>query len=48
VACLQRRAAQQASHDHLFHTLLSLLDVRTRLHEPPWDLSDGCRAASNP
>ena len=42
--CLQRRAAQPASHDHLFHTLLGVFDVRTALHEPAWDLGAGCRA----
>jgi lipid A ethanolaminephosphotransferase len=42
-ACLQRRALQPAAHDHLFHTLLGLLDVRTALYEPAWDLSHGCR-----
>ena len=42
-ACLSRRAAQPASHDHLFHTVLGLLDVRTALHEPAWDLAAGCR-----
>jgi lipid A ethanolaminephosphotransferase len=29
-------------HDHLFHTLLGLLDVRTTLHEPAWDLLAPC------
>ena len=38
-ACLQRRASQPAAHDHLFHTLLGLLDVRTALYEPAWDLT---------
>ena len=42
-ACLRTRAAQPASHDHLFHTLLGLLDVRTGLYEPAWDLAAGCR-----
>lgn len=42
-ACLQRRAAQPAAHDHLFHTVLGMLDVRTALYEPAWDLADGCR-----
>ena len=42
-ACLQRRATAPASHDHLFHTLLALLDVRTSLYEADWDLLDGCR-----
>lgn len=42
-ACLRRRATQPASHDHLFHTLLGLLDVRTSLYEAPLDLTAGCR-----
>lgn len=40
---LQRQAAGPVAHDHLFHTLLGLLDVRTALREPAWDLSRGCR-----
>ncbi len=43
-ACMQRRATQPAAHDHLFHTLLGLLDVKTALYEAPFDLSAGCRA----
>ena len=43
VACLQRRAAQPLSHDHLFHTLLAWLDVKTALYEPAWDLTRACR-----
>ena len=42
-ACLLRRAAQPVAHDHLFHTLLAWLDVKTALYEPAWDLSQGCR-----
>ena len=41
--CLRRRAAQPTTHDHLFHTMLGLLDVRTTLHEPALDLLAGCR-----
>jgi lipid A ethanolaminephosphotransferase len=41
--CLARRAQAPISHDHLFHTLLGLLDVRTALHEPAWDLASTCR-----
>jgi lipid A ethanolaminephosphotransferase len=41
---LAARAAGPVSHDHLFHTLLGLLDVRTTLHDPAWDLTRGCRA----
>jgi len=43
LACLSRRASQPATHDHLFHTVLGLMDVRTALHEPAWDLSAACR-----
>lgn len=42
--CLRQRAAAPASHDHLFHTLLSMLDVKTSLHEPEWDLVRDCPA----
>jgi lipid A ethanolaminephosphotransferase len=45
VACLQRRAAQPAAHDHLFHTVLGLLDVQTALREPTLDLAQACAAA---
>lgn len=40
--CLSQRARQPATHDHLFHTVLGLLDVRTSLHERDWDLSATC------
>jgi len=43
VACLQRRAREPAAHDHLFHTLLGLVDVKTTLYDPKWDLAQGCR-----
>ena len=46
-ACLQRRAAEPASHDHLFHTVLGLLGVTTALYEPAWDLAGGCRGAAS-
>lgn len=45
---LQRQAAGPLAHDHLFHTLLGLLDVRTALREPAWDLSRGCRDNDTP
>ncbi len=49
--CLQGawQAAAQAggvAHDHLFHTLLGLLDVRTALHAPAFDLTQACRPAA--
>ncbi len=42
MACLARRAEQPVSHDHLFHTVLGLLDVRTSVREAAWDLTTGC------
>jgi lipid A ethanolaminephosphotransferase len=30
-------------HDHLFHTLLTLLDVKTALYDPQWDLMRPCQ-----
>ena len=47
-ACLTRRAAAPAAHDHLFHTLLTLLDVHTALYDARWDLTTGCRAEAPP
>ena len=41
--CLRKRAQQGASHDHLFHSVLGLLDVRTALYERTLDLTADCR-----
>ena len=46
IACLRQRARASVSHDHLFHTLLGLLDVSTALYEPQWDFTAGCRRAT--
>jgi lipid A ethanolaminephosphotransferase len=43
--CLRARARQPAQHDHLFHTVLALLDVKTSLYAPELDLTSGCRTA---
>ena len=45
-AALGERARRKTAHDHLFHTVLGLLDVRTALHEPSLDLVDRCRQAT--
>jgi lipid A ethanolaminephosphotransferase len=42
--CLEQRATKPVSHDHLFHTVLGLLDVRTGLYEGEWDLLRACRS----
>ena len=44
-ACLRRRAAEPAAHDHLFHTTLGLLNIKTSVYEPSLDLVSGCRTA---
>jgi lipid A ethanolaminephosphotransferase len=43
LGCLRERAAQSASHDNLFHTVLGLLDVRTSVREDAMDLGTACR-----
>jgi len=45
---LAQRAREPVAHDHLFHTLLGALDVRTALHEPALDLTQPCRSARAP
>jgi lipid A ethanolaminephosphotransferase len=44
-ACLGERAKAPASHDHIFHSLLGLLDVKTSLYAADMDLSAACRPA---
>jgi lipid A ethanolaminephosphotransferase len=41
-----RARAHGVAHDHVFHTVLGLLDVRTALHEPSLDLVAGCRGGN--
>ena len=45
MASIAAQARKPVAHDHLFHTLLGALDVRTALHEPSLDLTQPCRAA---
>ncbi len=47
--CLDRTLRTRAraggvSHDHVFHTVLGLLDVSTAVHEPAMDMVAPCRA----
>lgn len=42
-ACLRRRAAQPVSHDHLFHSVLGLMGVRTSQYVGQRDLLSPCR-----
>jgi len=41
--CLHQRAEKPASHDHLFHTVLGLLDVQTREKDAAFDLGFLCK-----
>jgi lipid A ethanolaminephosphotransferase len=43
-ACLRGQARAPLQHDHLFHTLLTLLDVKTSLYEGGFDFTRACRA----
>lgn len=43
LGCLRSRAAQPASHDNLFHSVLGLLDVKTAVREADMDLFQPCR-----
>lgn len=40
--CLQQRAQQPTAHDHVFPTLLGLLEVQTQVKNPALDLTQGC------
>lgn len=39
----RRRAAEPASHDHVFHSVLGLLAVTTPRYRPQLDVFSGCR-----
>lgn len=41
--CLEARAREPASHDHLFHTVLGLTRVRTQAYRAELDLTAACR-----
>ncbi|MCX8507704.1 MAG: sulfatase-like hydrolase/transferase, partial [Rhodobacteraceae bacterium] len=42
-ACLRGKVSAPLSHDNLFHTILGLLNVETKVHVPALDLTDGCK-----
>ncbi len=42
--CLQARRDQPFSHDHLFHTVLGLVEVQAPEYQPALDLLQACRA----
>lgn len=44
LACLARNAGTALSHDHWFHSVLGLLDVRTSVYRPALDAYAACRS----
>jgi lipid A ethanolaminephosphotransferase len=40
--CLRERAERPVSHDHLFHSVLGLMDVSTAVRQPGLDLFEPC------
>lgn len=44
--CLRAGTSAEVSHDHLFHSVLGLLDVTTSVREPSLDLFAECRRPS--
>jgi lipid A ethanolaminephosphotransferase len=42
-ACLVKNASERVSHDNLFHSVLGLMDVTTRVYDPALDLFAPCR-----
>ncbi len=43
-ACVRRHSRETVSHDNLFHSVLGLLDVATRLYDAKLDVFAGCRS----
>jgi lipid A ethanolaminephosphotransferase len=41
--CITERAKSPVAHDHLFHTVLGMLDVKTAVYEEKMDFSAACR-----
>jgi lipid A ethanolaminephosphotransferase len=44
MSCLQAQSTKPLSHDHLFHSMLSLNQVKTSLAKPELDLFSACTA----
>lgn len=43
--CLSKTATEEQSHDKLFHTVLGLMQVQTKLYSAPLDTLSACRLA---
>ena len=44
--CVGGKSGDPLSHDNLFHSVLGLLDVQTRVYKPANDLFETCRGAA--
>lgn len=42
--CLRGRASEPVSHDHVFHSVLGLRDIRTSIRQPALDLYTSCQS----
>ncbi|MDO9243620.1 MAG: phosphoethanolamine--lipid A transferase [Rhodocyclaceae bacterium] len=42
--CVSARGKKPTSHDNLFHTVLGMFDIRTRVYDPALDLLETCRS----
>ncbi len=47
-ACLGRQTGRPWAHDHLFHTVLGLLQVQTTVYERAFDIGAACHADAAP
>jgi lipid A ethanolaminephosphotransferase len=47
-SCVRAKSGDELSHDNLFHSVLGLLDVQTRVYKPERDLFEGCRGRAGP
>lgn len=45
-ACLAREAAREVSHDNLFHSVLGLFEVQTKIYDATLDIFANCRRAT--
>ncbi|MEA5160290.1 sulfatase-like hydrolase/transferase [Cereibacter johrii] len=45
--CLQTQAAEPASHDNLFHSMLGLMDILTEVRDTGLDRVSACRASAS-
>jgi len=43
VDCLRAQATRPVTHDHFFHSVLGLLDIRTTVYDRTMDISQTCR-----